>query len=300
MLHLLADRSTFLAVIVSSLLLMVSFLSFGEAWLQWSADKYAAIFNSFSDNLAGRSLQNRLCQHVPMDVVYTWVNGSDPWFLDGLKHVKERLRKESDAKQHSGMNLTCHYDDCVASHYFTTDGLLPSSKVELVRSQNPFLAKELVDVKDHNLMCNTGRHEHDHRGRENCTFLIMGNVEAAIKVAETNETEIGLGVNRYHIHQAFWTTQWTAPNAFPMLDHIILTKLPASATQDKLLHILPEPLAEEAGRVYMYPDHHMAVVQILDVELVRQFCNDHQDIPLESGANVLIFPAYLIVALPKG
>ena len=22
----------------------------------------------------------RLCQHVPIDVVYTWVNGSDPWF----------------------------------------------------------------------------------------------------------------------------------------------------------------------------------------------------------------------------
>ena len=23
---------------------------------------------------------SRLCQHVPIDVVYTWVNGSDPWF----------------------------------------------------------------------------------------------------------------------------------------------------------------------------------------------------------------------------
>ena len=45
------DRTTFLAVLGSGLLLMVSFISFGEAWIQWSGDKYAAIFNSFSDNL---------------------------------------------------------------------------------------------------------------------------------------------------------------------------------------------------------------------------------------------------------
>ena len=66
LLNLLSDRTAFLAVLGSVLLLIVSFLSFGEAWFQWSADKYAAIFNSFSDNLAGRSLQSRLCQHVPI------------------------------------------------------------------------------------------------------------------------------------------------------------------------------------------------------------------------------------------
>ena len=29
---------------------------------------------------------------MPIDVVYTWVNGSDPAFLDDLKHAKEKLR----------------------------------------------------------------------------------------------------------------------------------------------------------------------------------------------------------------
>ena len=43
-------------------------LSFGEAWLEWSADKYAAVFNHFSDNIAGRSLQGRLCQYVVMSL----------------------------------------------------------------------------------------------------------------------------------------------------------------------------------------------------------------------------------------
>lgn len=31
----------------------------------------------------------RLCQYVPIDVVYTWVNGTDPKFLKELTKAKE-------------------------------------------------------------------------------------------------------------------------------------------------------------------------------------------------------------------
>ena len=72
LLSLLSDRATFLSVIFSVILLVISFLHFSEVWLQWSHDKYLALFNGFSDNLLGRSLQPRLCQHIPIDVVYTW------------------------------------------------------------------------------------------------------------------------------------------------------------------------------------------------------------------------------------
>ena len=147
-LHLLRDRTTFLAVLCSSILLIVSGLSFGEAWLQWSEDKYAAVFNSFSNNLAGRSLQSRICQYVPIDVVYTWVNGSDPLLQDGLKHVKEKLHALSDLK-HVKLKTKCDLDNCVPSHFISTDGLLPyKTKSENIRDQNSFLASSLVDVRD--------------------------------------------------------------------------------------------------------------------------------------------------------
>jgi hypothetical protein len=55
----LLDRSTVFALIVLTGFILVSTLNFGEAWLEWSADKYAAVFNHFSDNVAGRSLQVR-------------------------------------------------------------------------------------------------------------------------------------------------------------------------------------------------------------------------------------------------
>ena len=53
LLDVLSDRTTFLALIVCTALFLVTAFHFGEAWLQWSSDKYAAVFNSFSDNLAG-------------------------------------------------------------------------------------------------------------------------------------------------------------------------------------------------------------------------------------------------------
>ena len=151
-LNLLSDRNTFLVVLIGGFILIVSFLSFGEAWMQWSQDKYAAIFNSFSDNLAGKSMQSRLCQHVPIDVVYTWVNGSDPLFQDGLKHVKEKLQAQAD-KMHYVKAVKCPLENCVPSHYFSTDGLLPiQTKLDMIREQNAFLAKEVIEVKDQHLI----------------------------------------------------------------------------------------------------------------------------------------------------
>lgn len=35
----------------------------------------------------------RLCQKVPIDVVYTWVNGSDPLFLKNLQGVTKSVEE---------------------------------------------------------------------------------------------------------------------------------------------------------------------------------------------------------------
>ena len=83
-------------------------------------------------------------------MVYTWVNGSDPLFLDGLKHAKEKLKiSEDDSRnKHPPEFEICPYENCIPSHYFTTNSLPKNVKSELIRSQNSFLSKELIDVKD--------------------------------------------------------------------------------------------------------------------------------------------------------
>eukprot|EP00058_Branchiostoma_floridae_P023700 XP_002609190.1 hypothetical protein BRAFLDRAFT_125953 [Branchiostoma floridae] len=76
------------------LLLAVSAFQFGEVMLEWSKDQYAAMFSAYHDNIASKSFQDRLCLPVPIDVVYTWVNGTDPKLLEGLRRLKMDMELE--------------------------------------------------------------------------------------------------------------------------------------------------------------------------------------------------------------
>jgi len=79
--------------------------------MTWSQEEYDTVFNSFSDNIVGKSLQSKLCQNVPIDVVYTWVNGSDPILLQQLQQYRQQVQEEVSKK--------CPYANCVPSHIIT-------------------------------------------------------------------------------------------------------------------------------------------------------------------------------------
>ncbi|KAK6972947.1 N-acetylglucosamine-1-phosphotransferase subunits alpha/beta, partial [Biomphalaria glabrata] len=83
-----------LMLLAGAFLITLSAIHFGEAWLEWSHEKYEAVFNSFSDNIAGRSFRERLSAPLPIDVVYTWVNGTDPDLTRQLELVKISLEEE--------------------------------------------------------------------------------------------------------------------------------------------------------------------------------------------------------------
>ena len=68
---------------------------------------------------------------------------------------------------------------------------------------------------------------------------------------------------------------------------------------DKILNILPKILADSVGRMHVYPKDHMAVISILDQAILQNYLKEHQSIEMENEYNVLVFPAYLLVALPK-
>lgn len=78
------------------LLTLISAFQFGEIVLEWSMQKYAVTFNTYHDNILGNSYQNRLCLPIPIDVVYTWVNGSDPKLLADLEKLKLEIELEQN------------------------------------------------------------------------------------------------------------------------------------------------------------------------------------------------------------
>ncbi|TRY57872.1 hypothetical protein DNTS_017664 [Danionella cerebrum] len=78
-------------------LTIVSAFQFGEVLVEWSRDQYHVLFDSYRDNVAGKSFQTRLCLPMPIDVVYTWVNGTDTDLLKDLRTMRKQLEEEQKA-----------------------------------------------------------------------------------------------------------------------------------------------------------------------------------------------------------
>ena len=181
-------------------------------------------------------MRDQLCQHVPIDVVYTWVNGSDPVFLDSLKHATEKLHAETSKIHDNPKNYQhqkCYYKDCATSHFLTIPTLVDFTTLQ-IKTQNPQFSN-LVNIQSQNLICH-------HASQQNRTFLVMDSVESAKDIDLTKEIKIGLK-NKYRATHAYWTTDRFIPNTFAIPDHLILTKLPSSTTKEKLLYKLPLELA---------------------------------------------------------
>eukprot|EP01133_Synstelium_polycarpum_P003476 gene3476-3966_t len=79
----------------------------------------------FGDNVGGRNFQSVLCAE-PIDIVYTWVNGSDPLLIKAVNDLKRRLRDpsipECKDKQDPSKN-NCYRDDNPASRYIDNQEL---------------------------------------------------------------------------------------------------------------------------------------------------------------------------------
>lgn len=103
-------------------MILVMTFQMGEILLTWSAEKYAAVFSPFSDNIGGRSFQERLCLPVPIDVVYTWVNGSDPALLKELKEFRLQLKHDLNLSMTTDR---CNFVHCVPAFGMTVDPPFP-------------------------------------------------------------------------------------------------------------------------------------------------------------------------------
>ncbi|XP_014476159.1 PREDICTED: N-acetylglucosamine-1-phosphotransferase subunits alpha/beta [Dinoponera quadriceps] len=151
---LLSYKYSLLVILLAFTCIFIGIIHFGEVWLTWSKEKYEAVFHSFNDNILGVSFQRKLCQHVPIDVVYTWVNGSDPLFLESLRrHIPvvplsaaASRFNDKDELRYSLRSLEM-YAPWVRHVYIVTNGQIPSwldmdnPRVTLVTHEDIFLNK---------------------------------------------------------------------------------------------------------------------------------------------------------------
>ncbi|CAB1345964.1 unnamed protein product [Coregonus sp. 'balchen'] len=144
-------------------LMIVSAFQFGEVVVEWSRDQYHVLFDSYRDNVAGKSFQTRLCLPMPIDVVYTWVNGTDTDLMKQLRGVREQLEEEQRTlRERLGKNASdltelpkdsvkpeCLLSHCILAPMLALDPALPANvTLKELPSLSPSFstAKQLLQV----------------------------------------------------------------------------------------------------------------------------------------------------------
>ena len=107
----------------------ISALQFGKVVLQQSMTSYATAFS-----FAGTFFHDQFCLPFPIDVVYTWVNGSDPRLIQQMRSLMQELhkkrRQDRAAPSHASQNHQeeigdrgCSFQDCVPADVVLIKGL---------------------------------------------------------------------------------------------------------------------------------------------------------------------------------
>ncbi|XP_023723250.1 N-acetylglucosamine-1-phosphotransferase subunits alpha/beta isoform X7 [Cryptotermes secundus] len=272
---LLSHKYSVIIILISLSTILVSVIHFGEVWMTWSQEKYETVFNSFSDNIVGKSLQSKLCQNVPIDVVYTWVNGSDPILLQQLQQYHLQLQKESSIK--------CPYANCAPSHILTFRDQLLDEAVEDALLLAGFQGK------------NASLRHRVTVENNNWTFIEFYSPELA---AEAMKFMLKSNVTICHAH---WTSDST------------VSKTSGDAANTVMISGIPNTLIKEAGNsvhtelarhlqskiqnMWVYAEKGLAVVEVESSESVSRILQLLSNVTI--GGNIVnISKAYLILEIP--
>ncbi|XP_006821287.1 N-acetylglucosamine-1-phosphotransferase subunits alpha/beta-like [Saccoglossus kowalevskii] len=256
-------------------LVLISALQFGEVAMEWSKVQYEVIFSIYSDNLVSRSFQDRMCLPVPIDVVYTWVNGSDPKLLLDLKRFKSEYEKQGNkTKEHSEDGLyidgnqtkqiKCKFKDCVPSNFLVLKTVLPQH-VTLKQLQ-----KENADLRMAVRMFNVTMSTEDNN---NYTVIQLPWKQTEIDVFNQPITLEGMNLT---VSKGFLTTDWTAQHSVYLDNTIIMTGLPKDMEDDEIWKVLPENFRQNVEFVDLYEKRGLAVISLTDKQAVHSFLSQSE------------------------
>jgi len=248
---LLSQRHGLLIIFVAMVVIFVTLVNFGESLATWSADKYAAVVNSFSDNVADLSFRGRLCLPIPIDIVYTWVNGSDPRLLKELHSYKEAVLNNMKTVQNTTDVTVCKYDNCVFANGIVVEPTVPLAiSLKHLGLLYPSFknAKSLTRSVDPV----TGR---------NVSLVVFGSAEIA---ESTLKQTIFMQQKAATIRRLFYTTEKALRNTVMASKTAIMIGFPDRLSNDQLLEAFPEEHRSGITQLTLHKDKGIAVLTMSD------------------------------------
>ncbi|XP_076069626.1 N-acetylglucosamine-1-phosphotransferase subunits alpha/beta-like isoform X2 [Oratosquilla oratoria] len=139
-------------------------------------------YSIFADNILEQPLLGKLSSVLPVDVVYTWVNGSDPLFLNGLHKLKEEQKAQGEI---------CSLTHCMAASYIAIRST----------SNEP---EELEDLQSIPSVLHQSKQKVLYRAGERRYTLLQ--IASGINPSFILERIRYMVPETSYMHQAFWTT----------------------------------------------------------------------------------------------
>ncbi|XP_050410392.1 N-acetylglucosamine-1-phosphotransferase subunits alpha/beta isoform X1 [Patella vulgata] len=241
----LSHKNGTLIVFAGIIIVIVSAFHFGEAVVEWSHEKYATVFNSYSDNIASKSFRTRLCLPVPIDVVYTWVNGSDPALLNQLQQLRYELQEEITSTRET----KCNFHNCVPSNMIVLDPPLPKH-VTLGQLR---ILNRLFRTASRMFVVTTPT-------EKKLNFTVVELDEQAVK----NFTSASIIINQINITicRVFYTSDWTKHHSILLHDTVLMTGFPHTLTHTELKGKLPDKFHNSITQVKLHSDAGVAVLVV--------------------------------------
>lgn len=274
-------------------LMIVSAFQFGEVVVEWSRDQYHVLFDSYRDNVAGKSFQTRLCLPMPIDVVYTWVNGTDTNLLKDLRAVRQRLEEEQKALRErlgkNGSEITegpkgrpeCLLSHCIMGPVLVLDPALPANITvkELPTLSAAFSsAKELLQVA-----------KPLHPSSSVTALLFHSHTEAEKAHADALKDLLTHSISRGYL-----TTDKEAPGLVRMHTLAYLSGFPASLKETEQLRVkLPAVVTSKTKQLQLYSEASIALLHLNTAQDFTDLTQQAKKNLTLDGKELTVSPAFL-------
>nr|XP_002122528.3 N-acetylglucosamine-1-phosphotransferase subunits alpha/beta isoform X2 [Ciona intestinalis] len=254
-------------------IVLYSVFHFGEEVLVWSRNKYDVAFSAYHDNIASTSFQNRLCSEVPIDIVYTWVNGSDPELIKQLNELKSKMSLNLSSEQ-SGIpaDITCNLKDCIKLPLLSVLPMIKDLTLEMAKVkyssvknlQSVFtldLPKEVVQASE-----------------TQASMLRFKTVDDA-RTMQVNNNK-----TNHTMFQAHVTSDASAPHSMRLTSAFILTSIPKQfKTEAEVKENLPQLLKDKLNWLHFSSSKNSAFIWLTDSTLVDEFAKEKGNSTLKLG-----------------
>ncbi|CAD5119659.1 DgyrCDS8253 [Dimorphilus gyrociliatus] len=279
----LSHRHGILFLMLGVFLLIISALQFGEVVLEWSTEKYQAVFNSFSDNIARKSFQKNLCHPVPIDIVYTWVNGSDPELIKDVYLQRRLLEKQYNAASVNGS--VCSLENCF---------LMPTLIVQPTISDTLQLPNLQAVFKS--LLKATKLYKADIKGEgsKTLTVITFRNISDA-KVTKAHGLTVDTSINTTAT-LAFVTSDNFTPVSVEVKDTVIITQFRGNYSFDSFDSYLNKEFLNKITYIQKETEKQTYIVQFKEDRYVSSFINKYSN----DSSFPSIKKAYLVWDSTKG